>query len=142
MGPLPRYLRSLILVALLGLAGTWAASSLADEALAHSKPLVVKVHADWCSTCRLLEPTWARIRKELGERARVVDLDVSNRAAVERSRAQANRLGIEAFFQKYSRRTGTIAVLDGRTLELVSVFRGERDFSKYEEAVAALDRAS
>ncbi len=142
MRRLPSRMGLSFLAAVLAVASTGTAPSEADEAQVHSKPLVVQVHADWCGTCKLLEPTWARIRNELGERARIVDLDVSNKAAVAQSRAEAKRLGIGDFFRKYGGRTGTIAVLDGRTREPVRVFRGERDFSKYAEAVAAADRAS
>jgi hypothetical protein len=51
--------------------------------------------------------------------------------------AEAERLGIRAFFDSYKGRTGTVGVLtaDGKP---VSVMKGELDVSKY---VAALEKA-
>jgi thiol-disulfide isomerase/thioredoxin len=109
-----------------------------DEA----KPYVVKIHADWCGTCKMLEPTWTRIRSELGDEAHVVNLDVSDRAALQRSQAEAERLGISEFFREYRGSTGTIAVLDGKNHRPIAILRGETDFSKYQEAVAEAGRSS
>ena len=106
------------------------------------KPYVVKIHADWCGTCKTLAPLWEQINASLGDRARVVDFDVTDRAAYEKSRAEAKRLGIIDFFERYKKRTGTIAVLDCKTLEPVEVLRGESDLSKVRDAVARASRSS
>jgi thiol-disulfide isomerase/thioredoxin len=107
-----------------------------------TKPFVVSIHADWCSTCRSLAPTWARIGSELGDQATIVKLDVSDRVAFEASQAEARRLGIAEFFHEYRSQTGTIAVLDCRTREPVAVLRGERDMAKYREAIARARHSS
>ena len=103
--------------------------------LSETKPYVVKIHADWCGTCRMLEPTWLKIESELGDRAHLVQLDVSDRAAAKRSLAEAERLGLGEFFLEYRGSTGTIGVIDGNTFKPVAIMRGESDFSKYQEAV-------
>ena len=101
-----------------------------------AKPFVVKIHADWCGTCTKLNPTWMQIEKELGDQAQLVVFDVTDKATLDRSRAEANRLGLTEFFDSYKSKTGTIAVIDGSTHEPVSVMRGELDFAKYAAAVA------
>ena len=55
-----------------------------------------------------------------------------------RSTAEADRLGIRAFFDSYKSKTGTVGVIDanGKT---VSVLKGEMDPSKY---VAAVKKAN
>ena len=83
----------------------------------------------------MLERTWLKIESELGDRAHIVKLDVSNRAAVEQSLAKAERLGLGDFFLEYRGSTGTIGVIDGNTLKPVAIMRGEFNFSKYQEAV-------
>jgi thioredoxin-like negative regulator of GroEL len=100
-------------------------------------PMVVKIHADWCGTCTRLEPTLEALEREVGSDARIVVLDVTDKEAVARSAAEAERLGIRAFFDSYKGRTGTVGVLtaDGKP---VSVMKGELDVSKY---VAALEKA-
>lgn len=107
--------------------------SVADPSTA--RPIVAKVHADWCGTCQRLEPTWQRIEAELGERAQLVVFDVTDREAVERSRASADALGLRAFLDANRAKTGTIAVLDGETREVVKSFKGVLDFDAYAAAV-------
>ena len=126
----------------LALAAALALSALAPSVraedaveISEAKPYVVKIHADWCRTCRKLEGTWLKIESELGGDAHLVKLDVSDRAAVERSLAEAERLGLGDFFREYRASTGTIGVIDGKTFKPVAIMRGELDFSKYQEAV-------
>jgi thiol-disulfide isomerase/thioredoxin len=125
---------ALCLVLAMSTLGTAVRAEDAAE-LSEAKPFVVKIHADWCGTCRMLEPTWLKIQSELGDRAHLVKFDVSDRAAAEQSQAEAERLGLSEFYRKYRASTGTIGVLDGRTFEPVAILRGERDLSKYREAV-------
>ena len=103
----------------------------------NGKPMVVKIHADWCGTCTRLETTFEELEKQIGGEARIVVLDVTDKAAVARSAAEADRLGIRDFFDSYKSKTGTVGVIDaqGRT---VSVMKGEMDASKY---VAAVQKA-
>jgi len=106
------------------------------------KSYVVKIHADWCGSCKATESVWERVQNELGDRATVVKLDVSDRVEYEKATAEARRLGIEDFFQEYRSKTGVVAVLDCQTREPVAVLIGERDFEKYLQAVKKADRAS
>ncbi len=100
------------------------------------QPLFVKVHADWCGTCTRLEPTWSALQQEFGDQATFVVLDVTDRGALERAQAEADRLGIGAFFAVHKARTGTIGILDGKTGEPLAVMKGETDVTRYREAWA------
>ena len=97
---------------------------------------MVKIHADWCGTCRKLNPTWARLREIHGDAVRFVVLDVTDRDSIARSLLDADRLGIRPIFNQYRSRTGTIAVVDGRTLEAVEVLKGQTDPERYAAAIA------
>ena len=121
--------------------GSAATAKDAPEACS-SKPYVVKIHADWCGSCRALKSVWERIESDLQDQASAVTLDVTDRAAYTESQAAAERLGISEFFQEYGSRTGTIAVLDCRSRKPVAVMSAERDFEKYREAIVRAGGAS
>ena len=126
-----KFASSLTLLALLA---STALASAAEPCT--TKPYLIRIHADWCSTCKRLAPIWERIRSSLDEKATIVSFDVTDRAAYEQSRDEAERLGIGDFFARYRNRTGAVAVLDCKTLEPVEVLIGEPDIAKYTEAIA------
>ena len=120
-------------LALLGLAAMLA-FALASHAEEPAKPMIVKIHADWCGTCTALEDTFEALEPQVGGDARIVILDVTDREAVARSQAEADRLGIRAFFDAHKSKTGTVGVLDAGGAPVV-VMRGEMDPAKYVAAV-------
>ena len=123
-------------------AGTGAAGATSESFVCETKPIVVKIHADWCGSCRATQPTWERVVAELSNRATMVRFDVTDRASYESAVAEAARLEIGDFLRAYRRRTGTIAVLDCETRQPLVVLSGERDFSKYREAIEEANPAT
>ena len=136
-----------ILVVVLGLAGlaaalyvtnappavpTLSAADIADS----EKPYIVKLHAQWCPYCMLTKDEWTQLQQAYRDRARMVVMDFTNEAATERSRVEAQRLGLGQFFADYAGATGVVVVLDGRTREVLAEIGGNADFSEYENAVA------
>ena len=47
-----------------------------DEVLLSDRPVLVNFTADWCPPCRKLKPILHEIADELGDRVRVVTLDI------------------------------------------------------------------
>jgi thiol-disulfide isomerase/thioredoxin len=116
------------------------ASSAADTC--PTKPIVVRIHADWCRICQKTESTWKQVQRDFAQQATVVKLDVSDRVALQGSSQQAEELGIGGFFSEYRSRTGTVAVLDCRTRKPVAILSGESDIAKYREAISKARHAS
>ena len=107
------------------------------QAETDSRPFLVKVHADWCGSCVKLEPVWKEIEANLGDRARTVVFDVTNKGSMQEARETAAGLGLAETFAQYGGRTGTILVVRGDSHEVVKVFKGEYDLAPYEAAIAA-----
>lgn len=128
-----------LLACTVGAPAGWAGG--ADD-VCPAKPFVVKIHADWCATCRKVDAVWTRLGTELADQVNIVEFDVSDRVAFEQSRATASRLGLDEFFSEYRSRTGTIAVLDCKSRQPVAVMSGEVDLSKYLDAISKASRPS
>ncbi len=137
----PRSRRAAVLEALAAAAALALVASTvrADhhEGTTPSKPLVVKIHADWCGTCTKLDTTWKQLEAEHGDSVQFVVLDVTDRDATESARREAERLGITGFYDQYKAKTGTVAVVNGSTRKTVRVMYGELDASKYRPAIEA-----
>ncbi len=98
-------------------------------------PLIVKIHADWCAKCQAISETWHRIERELGDEARVVSLDVTDRSTFEAALAKARDLGLEEFLAQNSTRTGSVAIFKPGTRVPAKILVGEKNFEAYEEAL-------
>lgn len=103
-----------------------------------SRPIVVKIHADYCGTCQALSGTWSRL-EAMGD-ARMVVLDVTNEERFGETVRIARYMGISDFLDQNMEATGTIGVLDGSTRAPVAVFHGERNVSRYLGAIDAARR--
>jgi thiol-disulfide isomerase/thioredoxin len=99
-----------------------------------ARPYVVKLHAQWCPVCRIGKGAWSEIEEAYAGQVNLLVLDFTNEATTAASRVEAQRLGLEAFFEEYAGVTGPVAVLDGRTREVTAMVSG-RDFAPYRAAI-------
>ena len=109
----------------------------ATEAAAGDRPWVVKLHAQWCPICMLTKGVWSRIEQTYSGRVRLVVFDFTDRETTAASRAEAERLGLAALFDKADSATGPIIVLDSSTKEIRAWIYGSRDFDEYSAAIEA-----
>lgn len=102
-----------------------------------ARPFVVKLHARWCPYCLLQKDEWAQIEAAYAGRVNFVVFDFTNERATGRSRAEAARLGLDRFFDEYAGATGLVAVLDGRTREVLAEIGGNQPFDAFRAAIDA-----
>jgi thiol-disulfide isomerase/thioredoxin len=101
---------------------------------------VVVVRADWCPTCRRIEPTVTALEKEYAGRVSFLVLDVTDDATSARSTVAAEQAGVGAFFRD-NNATGIVAVFS-RGRSQVAKLAGEADVARYREPLSAALSAS
>ena len=47
-----------------------------NELLQQEKPVLIDVYATWCGPCKALAPTIQKIKNKLGEKAKVIKIDI------------------------------------------------------------------
>ena len=64
------------LVCALGLVASLLGSTIvgASESRCDERPLIVKIHASWCSTCKVLDSLWQQLDSDMGDRVMIVSL--------------------------------------------------------------------
>ena len=45
-------------------------------------PVLIDFYADWCAPCKMLTPILKDVKSELGDRLKVVKIDVDNNSAI------------------------------------------------------------
>ena len=95
------------------------------------KPTVVDVYATWCPACKAIAPTLSSLKEEYKGKINFVVLDVSDRAATTQAQAMAQKLGLTKFLEANKSSTGTVAVIDPATGEIISQFRGNTNKEDY-----------
>ena len=102
------------------------------------KPMVVKLHAQWCAVCMVTKDIWSQIEATYAGRVNLVVLDFTNQATTDASRTEAARLGLNEVFDEDEGVTGTILVVDGKTRGVTADIGGNRDFAEYRSAIDAM----
>ena len=74
-----------------------------EDVAAASRPIVVKLHAQWCVYCRVTKAVWSQIEETYRGRAHFLVLDFTNDTTTEASRAEAARLGLRGVLRRVCR---------------------------------------
>jgi thioredoxin 1 len=55
-----------------------------DSIINDPRPVIVDFHALWCSPCKIQSPILKEVAAELGERVRIIKIDVDNNSEIAR----------------------------------------------------------
>jgi thiol-disulfide isomerase/thioredoxin len=108
----------------------------ADIATA-GKPIVVKLHAQWCPKCMVTKGVWANLEQEYAGRVHLLVMDFTDEESTQVSRKEAQRLGLDRFVEEFSGATGIVVVLHPRTKEVAAELEFSRDLAEYRAAIDA-----
>lgn len=78
------------------------------------KPTVVIIGAEWCRACQKVDPIMKGLMKEYKDKLDFVVFDVTNEDVEAKSYEKAKSLGLSSFFEKYKKKTSTVAIFKGK----------------------------
>ncbi|PAX51476.1 TlpA family protein disulfide reductase [Brunnivagina elsteri] len=95
------------------------------------KPVLVDVYATWCPGCKNIAPTLSQLKQEYSGKVNFVVLDVTDKAKVQETQAQAEKLGLGKFLEDNKSKTSTVAIVDPATGNILTVFKNNPNKADY-----------
>jgi thiol-disulfide isomerase/thioredoxin len=105
------------------------------------KPLVVRVHADWCGECQTSLPDFERFRTAYRSKVNVVDVDVTDGKTSAVAAARAQRLGLGAYYERTKAQPLTVAFIDPNSGTVLAALRGNVDLNDLVAAEKSVERS-
>ncbi|NJL91550.1 MAG: thioredoxin family protein [Coleofasciculaceae cyanobacterium SM2_1_6] len=102
------------------------------------KPVVVDIYASWCPACKNIAPTVAQLKEQYAGKVEFVVLDVSDKSTTAAAEATAQELGLSKFLAENKAQTGSLAIVDPATGNILAQYRNNPDKTVYTQV---LDKA-
>jgi thiol-disulfide isomerase/thioredoxin len=99
------------------------------------KPVVARIHADWCPACTATQATIDDLKAAYGSQINFVQFDVTNAKTAAAAEAEAKKLGLEKFFEAEKAATSTVAVIDPRDGKVYAQLYNDGNINDYKVAV-------
>lgn len=121
----------LFLAAVLGLA---LSAALHAASAPTPKVLAVLMYADWCGSCKVLDPKLKAVQPEF-EPGNIlfVRFDLTNERTAHQAGMLARTLGLAGLYEQNAGKTGYVAIVDratGQTIEKITKDHSEQDIRK------------
>ncbi len=104
------------------------------------KPLIVRIHADWCAECQTTLPDFVAFAAAFKDRINVIDIDVTDGKTSATAAALAQRSGLRAYYEKTKAQPLTVAFIDPDANVVVAELRGNVDRDDLLTAERAVDK--
>jgi thiol-disulfide isomerase/thioredoxin len=105
------------------------------------KPVVVKIHADWCRACRTIAPIIREMQQQYNGRVNFVVFDITNQSTIKASEARARELGLDDFFAANKTRNATVAFINPENSQVLKEFTKNTNRADYTKAIdSAINR--
>jgi thiol-disulfide isomerase/thioredoxin len=137
---------ALLLPARAGAAGVWApvgdpSLGRAASPVLRGKPLVVRVHADWCGECQTSLPDFQRFVSAYRGKVNVVDIDVTDGRTAAASAARAKRLGLSEYYERTKSQPLTVAFINPNSGTVYAALRGNVELNDLVAAEKTVERS-
>ena len=99
------------------------------------KPLVVRIHADWCAACKATHATIDSLRQVYAGKINYVVFDVTNARTAAVAHARAEKLGLVKFFDAAKAQTSAVAVINPQDGRVYATFYNDGNLRDYEGAI-------
>jgi thiol-disulfide isomerase/thioredoxin len=99
------------------------------------KPVVVRIHADWCPACKATQATIDELKQSYAGRINFVQFDVTNANTAAASQAEAQKLGLEKFYDAAKSATSTVAVIAPKDGKVYAAFYNDNAIGDYKTAI-------
>lgn len=99
------------------------------------KPVVVRIHADWCPACKATQSMIDNLKRIYAGKINFVQFDVTNANTAAAAQADAQKLGLEKFYEATKAATSTVAVIDPKTGKVLATFYNDGTIGDYETAL-------
>jgi len=101
------------------------------------KPVLVRVHADWCPACKATQATIDDLNRTYAGKITFVQFDETNAKTAAVSQAEAQKLGLEKFYDAAKAATSTVAVIDPKDGRVYTTFYNDSTIGDYKAAIDA-----
>lgn len=112
------------------------------EVLTAEKPTIVAItmHADWCGTCKALNPKLENVKTELEDKGVLFTrFDFTDESTIKQSELMANWIGFGNLFNEHKEagKTGFVILIDAETFEVLERITNNNDETEIKKTIEA-----